>query len=217
LRVTERVLIFGGTFDPPHLAHVTLPPLVARRLDCRRIVYVPAAVNPLKTERPLTPARHRLAMLRLAVAQVPDAEISTVELDRPPPSYTVETLAALRQRFGPDAVLYLLMGSDQALAFPRWKQWQRILELAVPAVLLRPPLNEEQFFAQLMEVHPPEEARRWLDWSVAVPQMDICATELRRRLAAGEDVRGLIQPPVMAYIQRHGLYRAARSGTKPSK
>jgi nicotinate-nucleotide adenylyltransferase len=205
----ERVLIFGGTFDPPHLAHVTLPPLVARRLDCRRIVYVPAAANPLKTQPPLTPAHHRLAMLRLAVAQVPDAEITTIELDRPPPSYTVDTLAALRQRFGIDAVLFLLMGSDQALAFPRWKQWQRILELAVPAVMVRAPLDQDEWGAQLAQVYSPPEAKRWLDWSVPVPQMEICATELRRRLAAGEDARGLIQPPVLAYIREHGLYRDA--------
>src|SRR5262245_2562362 len=171
MTLSERILIFGGTFDPPHLAHVTLPPLVARRLDCRRIVYVPAAVNPLKTQRPLTPAAHRLAMLRLAVAAVPDAEISTIELDRPPPSYTVDTLAAMRQRFGPDAVFCLLIGSDQALAFHKWRQWQRILELAVPAVMVRAPMDQEQFHAQLMEVYAAAEAQRWLGWSVAVPQM----------------------------------------------
>ena len=213
--MAERILIFGGTLDPPHLAHVTLPPLVARRLDCRRIVYVPAAASPLKTERNVTAARHRLAMLRLAVAQVPDAEISTIELDRPPPSYTVDTLTAMRRRFGSDAVLFLLIGSDQALTFHEWNEWQRILELAVPAVMVRAPLDQEEFRARLLAIHAPEEAQRWLDWSVAVPQMEICATELRRRLAGGEDVRGLIQPPVLAYIRRNRLYRDARGRARP--
>jgi nicotinate-nucleotide adenylyltransferase len=212
--VQERVLIFGGTFDPPHLAHVTLPPLVARRLDCRRIVYVPAAANPLKAQRPLTPAPHRLAMLRLAVAQVPDAEVSTIELDRAPPSYTVDTLESLRMRFEIDAVLFLLMGSDQALAFPRWKRWQRILELAVPAVMVRAPLDPEAWGAELRQVYSPAEAERWLAWSVPVPQMEICATDLRRRLAAGDDARGLVPPAVLAYVRRHGLYRDA-GGEKP--
>ena len=82
----DPILIFGGTFDPPHLAHTALPPLVARRLDCKRILYIPAAANPLKTDAPPTAVEHRLAMLRLALADVPDAEISTIELDRPGPS-----------------------------------------------------------------------------------------------------------------------------------
>lgn len=203
----RRVLIFGGTFDPPHLAHTALPPLVARRLGCDRILYVPASANPLKAGTPPTAAEHRLAMLRLALADVPDAEISTLELDRPGPSYTVDTLRSLREQLGPEVELRLLLGSDQALSFHRWREWEKILDLATPAVMVRPPLDAASFGAQLAAVYPRGEADRWLGWSTPVPQMDICATELRSRLAAGDDVRGLIQPAVIRYIRTHGLYR----------
>ncbi len=205
----DPILIFGGTFDPPHLAHTALPPLVARRLDCKRILYIPAAANPLKTDAPPTAVEHRLAMLRLALADVPDAEISTIELDRRGPSYMVETLQTLRKQLGSDIELRLLIGSDQALTFHRWKDWSRILDLATPAVMVRPPLDEQTFGAQLADACTADETRRWLNWSTPVPQMDICATDLRRRLAAGDDVRGLLSPDVLRYIRGHGLYESA--------
>ena len=207
----QRLLIFGGTFDPPHVAHVALPPLVARRLGCPRILYVPAAVNPFKTDHDLTPAAHRLAMLRLALDRVPDAEISSIELDRPGPSYTVDTLEALRGQLEPETELYLLIGSDQALVFEKWKRWQRILELATLAVMVRPPLDEARYRRRLEETYSARQAHRWLAWTADVPYLDICATELRHHLAEGRDVRGLLQPAVLAYIREHGLYGQAPS------
>jgi nicotinate-nucleotide adenylyltransferase len=207
---TQRVLIFGGTFDPPHVAHATLPTLVARRLRCERIVYVPAAVNPLKAEFEAAPAQHRLAMLRLALARVPDVEISTLELDRPGPSYTVDTLQTIRGELGGDEVeLRLLIGSDAALEFEKWKDWKRILELATPAVMVRPPLDETTYRRRLEETFDPQEARQWREWTAAVPYLDICATGLRRLLAEGGDLRGLVQPTVLDYIREHGLYGQA--------
>ncbi|MHC4220696.1 MAG: nicotinate (nicotinamide) nucleotide adenylyltransferase [Planctomycetota bacterium] len=203
------LLIFGGTFDPPHVAHTALPPLVARRLGCARILYVPAALNPLKTGLVAAPAEHRLAMLRLALDRVPDAEISRLELDRPGPSYTVDTLEALHAQVEPGTELHLLIGSDQALTFEKWKRWQRILELATPVVMVRPPLDEESYRRRLQETYSAEQARRWLDWTAAVPYMDIDATGLRQRLAEGSDVRGMLPPAVLAYIRENGLYGAA--------
>ncbi len=202
---TSSLLIFGGTFDPPHLAHTRLPPLVAKRLGADRIIYVPAAANPLKPNRP-TPARHRLAMLRLAIASVPDAEIDSIELDRPGPSYTVQTLEALRERYGDDVELRLLMGADQVPDFDRWREPQRILELATPAVLLRPPGDERAFRERLAGIFPPHLADRWVSWTVPVPPMDVTATEIRRRLSAREDVSDLLDPVVADYIREHGLY-----------
>ncbi len=201
-----RTLVFGGTFDPPHTAHTTLPPLVAARLDCARIIYIPAAVNPLKTDLDLTPAHHRLAMLELAVADVPGAEISTIELDRPGPSYMVDTLALLRRQLDDDTQLVLLIGSDQAMSFHDWKDWPRIIELATPAVMVRPPLDAAAFRRQLAERYAPDEMERWLSYAVAVPQLDVGATSVRERLASGGDVRGLLQPNVLAYAREHGLY-----------
>lgn len=204
---SSALLIFGGTFDPPHRAHTVLPPIVARQRHCNRILYVPAALNPLKTDHPPAPAEHRLAMLRLALANVPDTEICRIELDRPGPSYTVETLEALRKQYGSAVALHVLIGSDQALEFQRWRKWHRILELATPAVLLRPPLDASQFHEQLRTRFSSRLAQGWVDWVVDAPQLDIRATELRRRLVADQGLDELIDPRVLEYLRRYGLYR----------
>ena len=147
--------------------------------------------------------------MRLALARVPHAEISHLELDRPGPSYTVDTLEALREELEPDTELHLLIGSDQALVFEKWKRWEHILDLATPAVMVRPPLDEAGYRRRLDEIYPARQARRWLEWTADVPYMDVCATGLRRRLTEGGDVRGLLQPAVLAYIRQHGLYGPA--------
>lgn len=192
-------LVFGGSFDPPHRAHITLPPLAAEQVGAKRLLYVPANLNPLKQGTPPTPALHRLAMLRRALIHVPNAAISTIELDRPGPSYMVETLETLIASAAPGERFRLLIGADQALVFDRWKEWQRLLELAEPLVMDRPSSPP----ATPPESPPPVPMQR-----VVVPVMDISATEIRRRLAAGEPVGDLLPPEVEAYIREHGLYGA---------
>jgi nicotinate-nucleotide adenylyltransferase len=205
------VLIFGGTFDPPHRAHVELPQIAARELDCHRIIYIPAALNPLKTggdAPPPTPAEHRLAMLRLALRDVPNTEINTIELERPPPSFAIDTLRAL---FVPAsearAGAFLLIGADQALDFHRWREWPEILKLARPAVMLRPPWTRELFTAAVRGRYNASEAPQWLAWTLTtLPLLDVNATDIRARLVAGRSVAGLIDPKVEAFIRDHGLY-----------
>lgn len=204
---STQLLLYGGTFDPPHRAHVELPRLVAQRLGCDQILYIPARSSPLK-ERDPTPAAHRLVMLRLALSRVPEARISTIELDRPGPSYTVDTLERLRDAFGPSVPMRLLIGTDQAVQFHRWRQWERILEFATPAVMLRPPSDRESLREAMREVHGDAGADRWLDWTVDVPVMGISASRLRQQIAAGEDPGSDLAAPVLAYIRDHGLYAA---------
>jgi nicotinate-nucleotide adenylyltransferase len=232
--------MFGGSFDPPTLAHTTLPPLAARLLECDEIVYVPANVNPLKAEHPPAPAEHRLEMLKLALkgtrTPVPSAapsygagtarddaapsqarrpaqvRIETLELDRPGPSFTIDTLDALRRRFGATARLFLLLGVDQALEFHRWKDWQRILELATPAVMLRPPWDEKSFATRIESLRGQAEAARWAGWVIplgVLPAVEASSTEARRRLAAQEPTDHLIDPEVHRYAESHRLYRGA--------
>jgi nicotinate-nucleotide adenylyltransferase len=200
------VLIFGGTFDPPHRAHVLLPPLVAERLGCEHILYVPAAINPLKTDSPPTPAHHRLEMLRLALRDVRHAEVCTLELERPGPSYTVETLEELRRRYGDDVEMRLLIGADQAMEFHRWKDWRRIIETAEPAVMLRPPWDESSFVRDLSHRMGEEEALQWCDRLVSVPEVPASASEIRERLRAGEDLDDILDPAVLDYAREHRLY-----------
>ncbi len=204
----DRILLFGGTFDPPHRAHTELPPLVADQLDCDRLIYIPTSANPLKDDRP-TDARHRLKMLRLAIESVPGAEIDPVELEQAGPSYTVNTLRALRERYGPEVDLRLLIGSDQAANFHRWHEARTILQLARPAVMLRPPADHESLRRDLSDHWSEKEVADWLRCAVEVPEVAVSATEIRRRLQAGEPVDDLLAPAVADYIRRHGLYGAA--------
>jgi nicotinate-nucleotide adenylyltransferase len=208
----KRILIFGGTFDPPHRAHTELPPMIAERIDCDRLLYVPAALNPLKRDSPPTAAEHRLAMLRLAIADVPDAEVATLELEREGPSYTVDTLEELRDRFGEQAELRLLIGADQAVEFHRWKDWRRIIELATPVVMLRPPWDRDRFRQELEQHYEGGIVERWLAWTIDVPAIDISSSGIRHRIESGEDLTDLLHEDVAEYIHQHGLYRSASMG-----
>jgi len=219
--MSNRRLIFGGTFDPPHLAHTTLATLAAAQLECDEILFIPAAINPLKADHPPASNEHRLAMLRLAIADVPNANISTIELERPGPSYTVETLWALGDGLPrrwpklnagsrpPPTITEqrLLIGCDQALNFHQWKDWQVVMMLATPIVMIRPPWTKESFTAELHSRFKPPEAERWLQRTLDLPLMDISSTEIRRRIKAGEPASGMLHPAVEAYISAHGLYR----------
>jgi nicotinate-nucleotide adenylyltransferase len=188
------ILVYGGTFDPPHCGHVTLPPQVADHLGAASIIYVPTSANPLKDGQP-TAGHHRLAMLELALRDVPDTSCSTIEVSSDGPSYTVDTLQQLRSELGDDTELRLLMGMDAAESFPRWRDPERILELATPAVMARPPWDESAL---------PDE--RWREWIVPVDEVPVASSEIRRRLHAGEDVTGLIPLAVLDYIAAHQLY-----------
>lgn len=200
-----RLLVFGGSFDPPHLAHVELPPMVAKRLDADAILYVPAARPPHKLDVVQTDARHRLAMLRLALRGRDDALVITDELDRglDEPSYTVDTLEALRRRIEPTAELRLLIGADQLRIFDTWRDARRVEELAEPAVMVRPPGTAASLLAAL-----PDDAtrERWSPRLIELPPLNISSTHIREGVRRGEPIAHLVPAAVEAYIREHGLY-----------
>lgn len=199
------VLIFGGTFDPPHRAHVELPRQALQAAGAARVIYVPAARSPLK-DAP-TPAPHRLAMLRLALQGQSWATISTIELDRRDsggPSYTIDTLRQLRSQLGPDTPMRLLLGADQVQEFHRWKNPRQIIALAEPLVMLRPPQTRQS----LLAAFPSEDERQqWNARILDLPPMDVSATDVRNRLSRGHSIASLVHPAVAAYIAAHHLYR----------
>lgn len=200
------ILIVGGTFDPPHRAHLAIPQAVAKAVACDEILYVPTSTNPLKATKP-SPAHHRLAMLRLALRDCEVCSISTIELDQSGPAYTVDTLGRLRQRFPEDVRFRLLLGSDAVTEFHRWKEPRRILELATPAVALRAGATRDDLRRALLSHWRSDEVERWLSWIIDSPRMDISASVLRKRLARDEDVSHEIDSFVLNYIREHELYR----------
>ena len=196
--------ILGGTFDPPHVGHLTLAEAALGYLSLDRVLFVPAGEPWRKTDREITPSEHRLAMVRLAIEGCPQYEVSTLEVDRPGPSYTVDTLGDLLARHGPEAELYLILGEDALLDLPNWREPQRIIALAWLAVALRSPGRD-------LEVTELEKAIPGISRRLTVLPMsyvDVSGTALREWLRKGVDLKGLVPPSVEAYIKEHRLYSA---------
>ncbi len=200
---TKRLLVVGGTFDPPHRAHVQLAMRAAEAARCDHVLFVPVSQSPHKSDQPAT-AAHRVAMLRIALANESRTSISTLEIDRGGTSYTVDTLRALRAALSATVELRLFMGSDQLRSLPRWRKPSEIIQLAQPVVALRPPDS----LAALRADGVPDE---YLKWIIDAPFVDVSSTDVRAAIANGGDVSAVIEPRVLEYIRKHGLY-----GSRPT-
>ena len=202
----RRIGILGGTFDPPHLGHLLVAETarVALQLEC--VLFLPAGEPWLKSGQRITPARHRLRMVDLAVADHPDFCVSDCEVRRRGATYTVDTLRELRRAYPVDAAFYFIVGSDVLAQFHRWKEPEGILQLCRLAVVERPG-SPDDALAALAERFPEAAAADALV-SVPGPRVDFSASELRRILAEGQSVRYQVPDPVAAYINEQQLYRA---------
>ena len=193
-----RIGVFGGTFDPVHNGHLLPVEAAAMKFDLRRVIYVPARLSPHKDSTP-TDGRHRVAMLALALQGRPDWSIDLEELDREPPSFSVDTLRAIAAR-SPNDELWLLMGTDVLAGFARWREPQEILRLARLAAFEREPYAGKA-------VHVPEVPGLADRLSVFdAGSVRIRATELRDALAAGRSIAGKVPGPVAEYMTKQGLY-----------
>jgi nicotinate-nucleotide adenylyltransferase len=182
--------ILGGSFDPIHHGHLILARAALEELGLDRIVFIPANQSPHKTDTKPATAQNRLAMVQLAIEGEPGFEASDLELHRPPPSYTVETLRELRSRH-PDDEFTLLIGADNVAKFDTWREPDEIHRLARLAILDR-----------AKHKTPP-------DWPVVRRLVDISSTDIRARMAAGHSIRYLTPDSVCDYIASEGLYRPA--------
>jgi len=193
-----RIGVFGGTFDPVHEGHLRTIEVSAAKFALRRVLFVPARLSPLKNDPP-TDARHRVAMLALALFGRPDWSLSLCELDREPPSYTVDTLRTLATDH-PGDELWLLMGTDTLAGLGRWKQPEEIVRLARVAAFYREPYSGER-----LEVPPVAGLANRLEVFDA-GSVRISSTELREDLGRGGHAAGRVPGPVAEYITKQGLY-----------
>jgi nicotinate-nucleotide adenylyltransferase len=195
-----RIGVFGGTFDPVHNGHVLPVEAAAMKFQLQRVLYVPARLSPHKDVTP-TDARHRVAMLALALAGRPDWSIDLEELDREPPSFTIDTLRAIAVRH-PGDELWLLMGTDILAGFDRWREPEAITGLAPIAAFEREPYAGAA--VRVPEVPGLSDRLSVFD----AGSVRISATELRNALAAGRSIGGKVPGPVAEYITKHGLYKS---------
>jgi nicotinate-nucleotide adenylyltransferase len=184
--------LLGGSFDPVHHGHLIAAERAAEALGLARVLLVPCAQQPLKRRGPVAAPAHRRAMLALAVGGDPRFAVETLELERSGPSYTVETLRALRQRC-PDERYVLLLGADAASDLPRWRSAEEVARLAEVAIVTRP--------------GAPEVRSPLVRHVVATPAIEISASEIRSRCLAGKSIRYLVPDAVADYIAKEGLYR----------
>jgi nicotinate-nucleotide adenylyltransferase len=184
--------LLGGSFDPVHHGHLIAADSAAEALALERVLFVPCARQPLKDAGPVAAPGDRAAMLRAAIAGHLRFGLETLELQRPAPSYTVDTIRALRQRW-PGERLVLLLGADAAADLPRWREAAEVARLAEVAVLTRPGC--------------PDGAVPLARHVVATPAIEISARDIRARCLAGKSIRYLVPDAVADYIERNGLYR----------
>lgn len=198
-----RLGLIGGTFDPPHYGHLLAAQEAALLLGLERVLFLPARQNPLKEGEPITPAEDRCAMVARAIADNPLFELSRLDLERPPPSYTVDLLTTLKTNT-PDDELYFLVGADILPELPRWHRTDEILRLAHLVVVNRP--DSPQPDVQALEAAFPG-ARERVDL-IFFPGVSVSARYLRGRVAAGLPIRYLTPPAVEQYIRDKRLYQA---------
>jgi len=196
----QRVGIFGGAFDPPHRAHEALVRSAVAELALDALHVIPTG-HAWHKNRQLSAPEQRLAMTQLAFAAMPQVLVDAQEINRPGPSYTIDSLRALAAA-QPDAELFLLIGADQAAALTSWRDWQEILQLATICVADRKDSTRAstQFVAEKMF------SQRFLH--LKMPAMPISATHIRASISAGLSVNALVHDSVARYIADHHLYHS---------
>jgi len=194
--------VLGGTFDPVHVGHLIIAEEARLRLGLSQVVFVPAGQPWLKQAGDISPGEHRLAMIRLAIAPNAFFRASTVELERPGPSYTVDTLSALKRELGPEANLYFILGVDALAGLPTWKEPQRIVEMCHLVAAKR--RKAKDLDLQSLERSVPGISSRAL--ILDNPLIDISSSEIRKRVAKGKPIHDMVPEAVEGYIREKGLY-----------
>ena len=196
-----RLGVFGGTFDPIHNGHLVAAEEVRARLNLHKVLFIPAGLPPHKLDHDISPTRHRIAMLQLAIAPNPGFGLSRVDVDRHGPCYTVETLSLLHQEYGPGTELFFLMGMDSLAEILTWKDPERLIRLARIVVVGRPGFQAD--VDELDTVLPGAKERIQV---VDTPQLEISSSDIQQRVREGLPIRYLVPEAVEAYIRKHGLY-----------
>lgn len=224
----HRIVVFGGTFDPPHIQHTSglLGHADGLLGSDGMVLYVPAARSPFKMDGPVATDRDRVDLLRLSLGSDERAQIWTDELDRAAatpgsPSFMIDTLKRLREMIdvggrGGEIKLRLLIGTDQAIAIHRWREYREVMRLAEPMVWLRSPVADAPSLTLALTqsgVWSDEELAQWRDRIAPLPLLDLSATQIRERLKATPDalndafLRKALPIRVLETIAARGLYR----------
>ena len=197
-----KIGVFGGTFDPIHLGHLIVAEEVRVKLGLAKMLFVPAGKPWLKADRAIALVTHRLEMISLAIVDNPHFKISTIEANRSGPSYTIDTIDALKQQLGTKVRLFFLLGSDALSDLKKWKEPSRLVQECQLVTFMRPSSAVPSY--KSLESAIPGISRHIT--FVDVSQIDISATQIRDRISKREPLTGLVPAAVERYILEHGLY-----------
>jgi len=197
--------ILGGTFDPIHIGHLVVAEEARTKLGLSEVLFVPAGQPWLKQARDITPAAHRVEMVRRAIADNPYFKLSTLEVDHPGPSYTVDTLTLLQDQLSSESSLFFILGRDTLAELPLWKEPRKVIQLCR---LVVPPRLGSRDLRHLEEAIP-----GLLDKVIQLdmPVIGISSSEIRHRIAQGLPIRYLVPSMVEKYIAEHRIYQVSAS------
>lgn len=202
VKLHGRVGLFGGTFDPPHVGHLILASEAKSQLDLTRVLWTVTPDPPHKQEQVITSLEHRLAMVKLAIEDNPSFELSDVELNRPGPHYTVDTIKLLAEE-NPEAEIVPIIGGDSLNDLPTWYHPKELVYAAHWVGVMRRP-GEETDLQQLERELPGISSKiHYVD----APLLEIASREIRERVATGKPFRYYLPEPVYEYIEHHHLYQ----------
>ncbi len=194
--------VLGGTFDPIHMGHLVVAEEAKARLNLAEVLFVPAGLPWLRANSSLSAAEHRVQMVRLAIADKPYFKISTTEVERAGPSYTVDTIAELKGQFGAEDELFFILGWDCLTELPKWREPSRLV--AMCRLVAVPRVGSPAPDLRALEASIPGLAKRVI--LLDKPGVDISASGIRDRVAQGLSIEDLVPEPVERYIREQGLY-----------
>jgi nicotinate-nucleotide adenylyltransferase len=197
-----KIGVLGGTFDPVHLGHIAMAEEARDWLGLAEVIIVPAGQPMSKSSGRITPAKHRIAMLRMAVAGKPHLKVSAMEIERPGPSYTVDTIAALKRHYGEKDEIYFILGWDSLAQVADWREPGRIVEMCYLAAVPRPGWSRPGLEALEGVIPGITKKVVFMD----KPRLDISASAIREMAAQGESIDRLVPKEVAEYIKKHKLY-----------
>lgn len=194
--------VLGGTFDPPHNGHILIAQYALTQLGLDQVLFAPTRLPPHKINNHITAVEHRLEMVRLAIADHPRFVLSRVDVDREGPTYTVDMLRLLHEQYGAETKLYFIMGMDSLANLLTWRAPEQLIRLCKLVVFQRP-----GFQVNLDELEKRLPGLRQRVVFLSNPTPDIAASDLQRRIRAGETIDHLVPASVARYIREHGLYK----------
>ena len=201
----RKIVLFGGTFDPIHLGHVEVAAFACKAIGAEKVIFVSAKRSPLKKYLPVASDDERMEMIRLAIANHENLEVSDFELKGPEPSYTIDTVRYFKKEYG-DVEIFWLAGADNLEELSQWYKITELIDECNLSLMFRAGCEKPGFekFAEKWDAGQVEKLSQHI---IQTPLIDISSTEIRRRLASGEDVSDMLCKAVIDYIERKNLYR----------